>query len=107
MPPGGLIRISVPNAFQLTGEYIASDIKKYSHINVGVENAEDDAEAYYELLLANHKTIYDAVSLSKILEKTGFKNIESISPFKSRSEIIQAQTINPHPTISLVIEAEK
>jgi len=107
MKPGGLIRISVPNAFQLTGEYIASDIKKYSHINVGVENAEDDAEAYYELLLANHKTIYDAVSLSKILEKTGFKNIESISPFKSRSEIIQAQTINPHPTISLVIEAEK
>ena len=107
MKPGGVIRISVPNALLLTSEYIASDIRKYDCINVGVENAEDDAEAYYELLLANHKTIYDATSLSVILAKIGFKNIAGISPFKSRSKQIQTETINPHPTISLVIEAEK
>jgi len=107
MKPGGVIRISVPNALLLTSEYIASDIDKYRCINVGVENAEDPAEAYYELLLANHKTIYDATSLSTILAKIGFKKVESISPFRSRSESIQTETINPHPTISLVIEAEK
>ena len=107
MKPGGVIRISVPNALQLTSEYIASDIKKYKHINVGVENAEDDAEAYYELLLAGHKTIYDESSLSDILKKIGFKKVENISPFKSRSKAIQAQTVNPHCSISLVIEAEK
>jgi len=107
MKPGGVIRISVPNALLLTSEYIASDIKKYSCINVGVENAEDEAEAYYELLLANHKTIYDATSLSVILAKIGFKNVESISPFKSRSKEIQTQTINCHPSISIILEAEK
>jgi len=107
MKPGGVIRISVPNALQLTSEYIASDVDKYRCINVGIENADDNAEAYYELLLANHKTIYDADSLCAILRKIGFKNIEPISPFRSRSELIQKETINPHPTISLVIEADK
>lgn len=103
----GTIRISTPDAWQISNNYFHGDIMEYRHINVGVETADDDAEAYYNLLLAGHKTIYDEKSLIRILEKTGFKNITRPTPFESRSEAIKTQTLTTHPSISLVIEAEK
>lgn len=106
LKPQGIIRVSTPDARLITQKYLDGDIWEYKYINVGVEKAGDDAEAYYNgPLLAGHKTIYDEASLSKLLEKVGFKEIKRVSPFESRSEVIQHQTLTTHQNISLVLEA--
>lgn len=107
MKPGGIIRLSIPDTRRITQKYLDGEISDYRYVNTGVERCMDDADAYYNLLLANHKTIYDKDSLTKMLEKTGFVKIEAISPFKSRSHVIQTQTTNCHQNLSIVIEAEK
>jgi len=105
LKPGGVLRISTPDTQLITKKYLDGTIWDYKYINVGVEQAHDDAEAYYNLLLAGHKTIYDENSLTKLLEKTGFKEIKRCSPFESRSEVIKKQTLTPHPSLSLVLES--
>jgi len=107
LKPGGIIRISTPNAMTLSIEYINDGIWQNKYINVGVEKAEDSAEAYHNLLMAGHKTLYDEPSLRGMLERAGFVNIEKASPFNSRSDAIRCQTINNHPDISIIMEAEK
>lgn len=107
MKPGGIIRLSVPDTKKITSDYIEGRIKEHRFINTGVADASDDVEAYYNLLLAGHKTLYDSDSLQLLLSKMGFKNIEKSTPFTSGSKTISTQTITPHPTLSLVMEAEK
>jgi len=104
---GGIIRLSVPDSKKITKDYVDGKIRDHRFINTGVSDADDDALAYYNLLLASHKTVYDEESLKAILAKIGFKNIEKSTPFTSRSESIVKQTITSHPTISCVMEAEK
>jgi len=105
LKPKGVIRLSTPDTKLITREYLEGRIWEYKYINTGVEQADDEAEAYYNLLLAGHKTIFDEQSLTKLLEKIGFKEIKRVSPFESRSEVIQTQAITTHPSISLVLEA--
>lgn len=107
MKPGGIIRVSVPDAEKLAMKYLDGSIKEYRYVNVGVENAHDDAEALHELLYANHKTLYDMRALTQVLSEAGFSSIRPATPFKSRSATIETQTMNTFPTLSLVIEAEK
>ena len=107
LKPGGVVRISTPDGRQLTQEFLDGKIMQYQYINIGVENAKDDAEAYHELLMAGHKTIYDKASLTKLFERTGFKDIKRFSPFESRSDFIKKQTITTHPSISIVVEGKK
>ena len=103
----GMLRISTPNALKISSEYVAGAIRDYKYMNVGVEIAHDDAEAYYNLLLAGHKTIYDAKSLCSILEEVGFKNVKPTTPFAYRSDKLKRETLTTHPSVSLVIEAKK
>jgi len=107
MKPGGIMRISVPDAKLLTQKYLDGTIMDYRYVNIGVERADNTAEALYELLCTNHKTLYDEDALTKMLSEVGFKNIRKESPFTSRSKTIQMQTINTFPTLSLILEAEK
>lgn len=107
MKPGGIIRTSVPDTFLIVKKYIDGNIWDYKYINVGVERAKDESEAFHSLLLAGHATVYDKDSLSKLLERIGFKEIKKVSPFESRSEAIQTQTLTTHPSLSCVIEAQK
>lgn len=104
---GGIIRISTPDTELITKKYLAGDIMEYKYINVGVEKAKDDTEAFYNLLTSGHKTFYDEKSLRRILETNGFTNIEKHNPFTSQSEAIRTQTLTTHPSISLVLEAQK
>lgn len=99
-----IFRISTPDTQLLTKQYLDGKIMDYKYINVGVEKAKDDAEAYYNLLLAGHLTIYDEDSLKKLMESVGFKEIKRVSPFESRSKIIQTQTLTTHPDISVILE---
>ena len=103
----GVIRISTPDAERLSSEYINGQIWMYKYINVGVEQAKDSAEAYYNLLLAGHKTIYDKKALDNMLKEAGFNLLPSITPFTSNSDTIQKQTITNFPTLSTIVEAKK
>jgi predicted SAM-dependent methyltransferase len=107
MKPGGVIRISVPNTRLITKDYLEGNITEYRYVNVGVERATDDAEAYYELLLRNHKTVYDEASLSKMLQEIGFKNVTHVSAFESHSIAMKTQTVNTFCDLSLVLEASR
>jgi predicted SAM-dependent methyltransferase len=107
MKPRGIMRVSVPDAQLLTKKYLEGTINDYRYVNIGVEKAHDDAEALHELLYANHKTLYDEKALTNLLSEVGFKEIRRETPFTSRSKIIQTQTINTFPTLSLIMEAEK
>lgn len=107
MKPGGVIRISVPDGRLVTRQYVEGDIMEQRFINIGVERASDDAEAFYELLLANHKTVYDEAALRGMLSAAGFRNIGRATAFNSRSEAIRTQTMNTFPDLSLILEAEK
>ncbi len=104
LKPGGICRINVPDAKFLTEEYLNGNIMKYRVINTGVEKAKDDAEAFHEILMAGHKTLFDEPSLKRMMEKAGFKNVQKTDPFHSCSETIQKETLSTHPSISVICE---
>ena len=103
---GGIMRLIVPDTKKIAKQYVEGRIDEYRYINVGVENGIDDADSFYNLLMAGHKTLYDA-SLNKTLQQIGFTDITVESPFHSRSDIIQKQTYPCHHIISLVLEMVK
>lgn len=107
MKPGSIIRLTIPDADIITKDYILGNISDHRSHNIGVKNAEDDAQSLYELLIAGHKTIYDQESITKLLNKTGFIEIEKMKYKKSKSKIIQEEHIDMYSEISLYIEAIK
>jgi glycosyltransferase involved in cell wall biosynthesis/predicted SAM-dependent methyltransferase/intein/homing endonuclease len=107
LKPGGVIRLAVPDAKLIAQKYLKGEIMEYRHVNVGVENARDPAEALLHLLIAGHQTIYDEESLKGLLEKIGFVRVERMGFNRSRSEAIRRQTFDMYPTLSLYVEAEK
>jgi len=107
LKPRGVIRLSVPDSKLLVQKYLKGEIMEYRHVNVGVENAGDEAEALFHLLLAGHKTVYDEKSLKGLLEKIGFIRAKRMPFNKSRSKAIEKQTFDMYPTLSLYMEAEK
>ena len=107
LKPNGLLRLAVPDAKFLAESYRDGKIMEFRHVNIGVDNAPDDAEAFYHLLLAGHQTIYDAQSLKTALEKAGFADIDVCKPFESASRVIELQTISMYPTLSIYLEVFK
>jgi len=107
LKPKGVIRVSVPDFKLLVQKYLKGEIMRYRHVNVGVENARDDAEALFHLLLAGHKTSYDEESLKNLMKKVGFVKVKRMPFNKSRSKTISSQTYDMYPTLSLYMEAEK
>jgi len=107
LKPDGLIRLAIPDSKLLAKKYSNGNISDYKYVNIGVENAQDDAEAFYHLLLAEHQTIYDYASMKKLLEKAGFQKVKKMEPFKSQSKTIEKQTIPAYPTLSTYVESQK
>lgn len=105
LKPKGVLRLTVPDTELITKKYIDKSISDYRHVNIGVEKSEDDTQSLYELLLSGHKTVYDYDSLSKLLSKVGFDNIQRMEFNKSNSKEIETQTIDMFPTLSLYVEA--
>ncbi len=105
LKPKGIIRLTVPDTELITKKYIDKSISEYRHVNIGVEKSDDDTQSLYELLLSGHKTVYDYDSLSKLLSKVGFDNIQRMEFGKSNSKEIETQTIDMYPTLSLYVEA--
>lgn len=106
MKKGAIMRLIFPDGKKISRDYVDGTMGKYRYVNVGVENAIDNADAFYNLLMAGHKTVYDE-GIIRTLQHIGFKEIRVESPFKSRSQVIQTQTLTNHHTLSLVLEMEK
>ena len=107
LKPEGILRVSTPDTKLITQQYLDGQIMEYKYINVGVETAKDEAEAYYNLLLAGHKTIYDEKSLIKIMEHVGFNETIRMLWNHSKNQKIKKETITTHPNISLIVEGKK
>jgi len=104
---GGLIRLAVPDTVLICQRYLKGQIKEFGQVNVGVEEASDDAEALFRLLFSGHGTLYDSKSLKATLRRTGFVDIKSKLPFESQSKVIQNQTLPSFPSLSFYVEARK
>lgn len=108
LQPEGVIRLSTPDVNKIIDVMRREGLKNvYSQVNVGVERARDESEAFFELLFQGHKTLFTAEDLCSLLEDLGFVKVEVAEFNKSRSELIQKQTVDSHPTLSVFIEAEK
>lgn len=105
---GGIIRIAVPDAELLMKSYIRKRPLDYlKHISPKAERGKTQIEKLGAVMLDNHKSLLDFETLNDALVCAGFSNVSICDPFSSSSEILEAQTIVSHPTISLVLEARK
>lgn len=107
MKNGAVLRISTPDTKVIIEKYLDGSIKEWKYANVGIEQAEDDAQAFFSLLTEGHHTCFDEESLKKMLKEAGFNNINRESPFESRSDKIRTTSMTTHPFLSLVLECEK
>jgi len=107
LEPGGVIRLSTPDLNGLAEDYVSGNIMQYSPVNVAVENAKDDDDAFFQILFYGHKTLYRTESLRKALREVGFIEDRAMPFNKSRSEVIQHETVDSYPTLSIYCEAIK
>lgn len=106
LKPGGGLRLSVPDLATLAGMYLDGVIGELRHLSKTVGESRDDADAFWSLLTSGHKTAYDAKSLRILLEEAGFTVYDSEFD-KSRFPVVQRETIDSFPTISVYIDAVK
>lgn len=107
MKPGAVMRIAVPSVKKLVAQYMDGTIAKYDEINDTSSALHGSASKLWALMIgSDHKAMYDAESLIKVLEATGFKAKEM--QFRhSMSKEIRTETIDMFPDISLYVEAVK
>lgn len=105
LKPNGVMRLSVPDAELLTKKYLSKELGYFDEINPECEKAKTQIEKLNTLLWSGHKAIYDATSLSDLLEETGFKaSVQSFN--QSQRPDFMKQMFDYHPDLSLFIEGE-
>lgn len=102
---GGIIRIAVPDAWEICNKYMGDSILQYGIFNAGVEKARDTADALHRMLMEGHSTVYDGNSLSRLLTGCGFQQVTRSEFNASDSPVIRKQTIDMYPESSLYFEA--
>lgn len=58
-------------------------------------------------LFKDHKVLWDETTLGNIMIDAGFTSVKRVSPFESRSNMIEKQTIVKYPTVTLCMEGVK
>lgn len=71
---GGIARFAIPDAAKIAKAYLDGSIMSWT-FNEGVKNAEDPADAFWQLLTAGHVTAYDAASIKQKMEEAGFSPV--------------------------------
>lgn len=107
LKPNSFIRLTIIDTELIVKKYLSNQIEEYKHVNIEVENSSYNSQSLFGLLVTNNKTIYDLDSMSRLLSKIGFTNIQKMGFNKSNSKEIEIQTIDNYPTLSLYIEAIK
>lgn len=100
MKDGGIIRIGVPDARTICNAYLNNRILDHKEFNIGVENSKDSAEALYEMIMAGHKTCYDAASVMLALREAGFAAVEQMGFLRSKSKVMEAQVTDMYPEVT-------
>lgn len=106
LKPGGIVRIGVPDTKVITEAYINESYEAdagHSHLadlsikqkfsaNEGVAKAEDEVEAFWNLLTAGHVTAYDETALGNKMITAGFAKPYQCDPGESNSPELIADT---------------
>lgn len=111
LKPGGLTRISTPDARIILRHYQNRDMSFFNVIQPPEYiEAPTDGEKLSRLLFSgdySHRALYNFEMLKNFLEQAGFRKIQSVTPGFSQSEVMRDETIDQHEEISLTVEAIK
>lgn len=113
LAPGGVLRVSVPDARLLAERYLAGRMGDFnSEQDPQYIQAPTQGERFSRLLMHNHVVAWDQETLTHYLGQAGFKEIAKAKPGESRSpqmqEAIQRDLgIDKHASHSLILEAVK
>jgi predicted SAM-dependent methyltransferase len=111
LKPGGVVRISTPDANIIINHYINHDMKFFDKIQPEEYiNAKTEEEKFSMLLFSldnQHKAVYGPEMLEQYLRQAGFQKVYRQQNGNSTSDVIKAEVPNRHVEISLVMEAVK
>jgi glycosyltransferase involved in cell wall biosynthesis/predicted SAM-dependent methyltransferase len=105
MKPRAPLRFAVPDTFLISKAYVEGSMKIFD-FNEGVKNAEDEVEAFWNLLTAGHVTAYDG-ALKGIFEKAGFRNVLVMKEGHSSYGETFNEIRDMFPSLSLYLEARQ
>lgn len=104
--PGGVIRVSVPDAAKITKAYVDGTIGQWDQVSAGGAKSQG-AKKLWEILMSGHHSTYDAGDLERALKQAGF-DLVLIQLFRrSVSPSIVEETLDSFPSLSLFAEAIK
>jgi glycosyltransferase involved in cell wall biosynthesis/predicted SAM-dependent methyltransferase len=110
LKPKGVLRIAVPDLDTLTYSYADDEDDSFSgkfKDNEGVKNAEDDAEAFWNMLTNGHKTAYNDQAVIGKLDKAGFAHSKLFNEGESYAREIIDDTVDMYPDHSCYVEGIK
>jgi predicted SAM-dependent methyltransferase len=107
LKPGGVMRILVPDAMKLIAGYVKGSLVEFDEMSSTAAARGTQAEKLYELLCAEHKSICDAEKLVAACKAAGFASAKEMPFRKSSSPVMQRETMDLYPDLSLIVEATR
>ena len=97
--PGGTVRIGTPDVKPLIDTYKAGELDKFNDIQPEeYKQAPSQADKFWRILTAGHKTCYDLPAIRNSFESAGFREIHQCDYNKE---------LDMFPEVSLYLEAKK
>jgi len=104
LKPGGIARIAVPDTGALARRFLAGTIDDLGEL-CGADGL-SGATLFHELLYGgDHRALYDEPALLRAVRSAGFARGKRVSFGHSASVVMQRETIDLYPEISLFVEA--
>jgi predicted SAM-dependent methyltransferase len=110
LKPGGVVRISTPDARLILRHYANKDMSFFNVIQPPEYILASEGERLSRILYSgdySHRAVYDDDMLKAFLEQAGFRQISRVNPGLSHSPVMRDETEDRHIEISLTIEALK
>lgn len=108
LKPGGIVRISTPDAKIIVRHYQNQDMSFFNAIQPPeYVQAPTEGERLSLILFSGdyqRRAIYDYDMLRSFLDQAGFSKIQQVSPGFSQSEIMKSDTQDQHVEVSLIVE---
>lgn len=106
LKPGGVLRVLVPDTHALIEQYNANRLNLFDELSSTAAARSTQAGKLWELLCGgDHRSFYDWTTLEHVLQSAGFGTVERATFRKSRSTMMQRETMDLFPDISLIAEA--